>query len=251
MSQVQLTVGLRGSVGRTLLVIAALQAGCIGGPQPQLEFSLGDHALPARIVPGVDVDVEATWYEECEPDLEFDAGDGGNSYPTPCHFQRFLLELSCEGGPCDVPGATPSKGVTDASVTPRGPGRFVVTAKMTHDDSGEVYSRSTTVEVTSPEALDVTCYPKCDGRGVRAAQPEVEVFAHISDAPGIRLYSSQIRVNGVVPTYQSSSSTQGWFFSLAELFPDRRSGDGVQPGTYVLDLDLDGVTATYSVNAVP
>lgn len=225
------------------LLLGLSPVGCAPAVHPVTSLSREDGG---RAVLGEPLVVSGHWWAMCATH-HFDKNGPKQEV---CHQQQVRFEAWCQGE-CRVEGdrvVVREKGAS-VMVVPLALGRIHVHAKNTRLSTGEVDTRTFSVDVVPPERLALRCqhddnlsFAPCGPEGVSAAAPVIrpEIFLD-SLQRGSRL----LRVNSVVTPFDPSTPP----LSLAQLFPEARQGEGVTAGTYPIELSLAGVTARFRVLA--
>jgi hypothetical protein len=227
---------------RHLAAVVGLVA-CHGAPQPSTGLHLQSNESGALVV-GEPMDVEGFWSSTCTKTNWHKEAD-----KVSCNFQRVRLDVRCDL-PCKAEPYITSDTETfrHQRVIPLGSGTYRIEAKTTRVETGEQDVQNYTIEVSPPDRVELLClldpqasetqYGPCSPDGVPATRPLVNVRALRA---GKDRSSELLEVNGkIIGTGPRS---------LAELFPEARVGEGVSPGTYVIDVALAGVTSRYKVVA--
>lgn len=218
-------------------------------PQPRTAlFDESPHLLGAL------VQVSAAWNDSCRDwSAELVSMKSGGSPGTiSCHEKAFRLELACEPR-CAQPEKDESfpEHSLVATVIPLEVGRLTLTASSTRTDTGETHKVVfPPLLIVLPDRLALTCdssdgYAPCGPDGVSAAKPLLAVETFIGERAE---YTTALRINGMsLPVPRGFARDAR--FSLADIFPEHRVGDGVAPGTYMLTIEVGTVISRWQVTA--
>lgn len=224
----------------SVLPLLALAAGCAKSIYPST--SLGP---PSPIVVGGELTASGSWSGTCKENL-FDAKHDPTE--TPCDYKPVRIEVECKGA-CDVEEPAIDEGEKGASlrVFATKLGRAGVRISNTRTDTGAKDVKAFYFEVVAPERLALECevgtsHMPCGPEGVSAQNPLVYPQIFVLDH---EQWSHQLMINGK----QRGVSAKRRSISLADLFPEARDGDGIKPGTYLVELSLAGVSEKFQVVA--
>jgi hypothetical protein len=142
----------------SLIVLLAALPGCVGkrieAPKPVLSLGSANAATPYAHIHNY-----AHWFGRCENTSPFRESDS-----IECDRQRFKLTVACDGVPCITEPAGLLTGGAEIDgdtglfvVRPQTSGVLTFLATMTHLESGETLSATSTSVVRDPERLELTC----------------------------------------------------------------------------------------------
>ena len=199
-------------------------------------------------IPGAEVQLTGSWSKTCRG--HSGSLKSGVDYVADCKYEPIRVEVQCSA--CEIVG--PRVQEVEESYEVRlvtlQPGPLHVLVTLTRLDTGEQHVEDRTIDVLTPNVLTFLCFDKrpyachtttpdasrvtdADPRILSAADPRIVVVAGVHGVnQGVQ--SRLMRVNGkFVP---AEASLVG--FSLAEVFPAARVGDGIAPGLYPVEVAL-------------
>ncbi len=225
---------------KSLLLLFALATGCAKTIYPYT--SVGPRS---PVVVGAELLASGSWSGTCTEN-RFDAKHD----PTerPCDYKPTRIEVECQGA-CDVEEPGIDEGAQSASlrVFTTKIGRAGIRISNTRTDTGAKDVKAFYIDVVAPERLALDCevgtsQMACGPEGVSAENPLVYPRVFVLD---IEQWSHLLKINGKPRGISSKRRA----ISLADLFPDARQGDGIAPGTYLVELSLAGLVEKYQVVA--
>jgi hypothetical protein len=223
--------------------LAVLAAGACANPRPATSVSA---SAERPVLIGTPISASGSWNDTCEDVAGTIFSKSGGTKHTTCHERAFTFEVACAPR-CGLPDGdhvAPGKS-TELHVIPLELGPLTIATTSTRADNGQVHHGRTTVIVAPPDHLELACadakgtLTPCGPDGVAADRPQLEARAVLDgrDTPTIAL-----RANG--------ASLPAAKFSLVDLFPAQRVGDGaIAPGTYEVTLTLGDVSSRWQLVA--
>ena len=179
---------------------------------------------------------KSSWYDDLDNEPRF----------APCNEKPVALEVMCDGQ-CRLIPERRGETRAETKVIPLALGPLSVHLTSTRKDTGEIVRRSFAFQVVEPTRIAIQCwfpagFELCGPEGVSAAHPEIAVEIYAGDR---RQRGVMLRVNG----RERELTRDDPVWSLAELFPDARDGDGVRRGTYTVELALGKLVERYQIVA--
>jgi len=238
---------------RWACVLAGTGISACNHPTPRTGLASG---VRPRHVIGSTVEVVASWEATCTDwGLAFQSvfnknDDDPSDSKVTCKEKPFAVEVSCSTR-CEHTEPVVAKGATTVGVVPRELGPLVITAVSTRTDTNEVHRASLpAIVIALPDRLELRCWlgaetaPKlCGPDGVDAAHP---ILVPVVQLDGVTEVTTALTVNGAPVPADFASHPR---VSLADLYPDARRGDGVEPGTYRVELAVGSVIGRWKVVA--
>lgn len=237
---------------RNALLLAVVVASACNKPKPETTMYSGvgrdvtKHVLGARLYIGASWQARCTDWSAAFDDLLSKNGDDYDDDTEPCKEKPFELTISCSSK-CTQLGPRTSSGAIGVTVIPDELGPLTITATQRRTDTGQTSTKTLPgVLVVEPDRLELQCETggqqiPCGPDGVDASKPQLKAVIHVGDRTE---ESAALRVNG-----KGLPDPQSPFFSLADIYPEAREGDGIKPGTYAVQLAVGAKTSTWQVVA--
>ena len=232
--------------------LALAFAACATPAVPETRFAVNDEGIPHVL--GARLSVRAGWESTCvnwSAVLE-NAVSSNESHlgeHVACKGKPFQLQIACSS-PCLHDGQPISPGAIAVTVIPQTLGPLTITAILRRIENGETSQQTLpAVMVVLPDWLELRCRVQnttridapCGPEGVPAEPPQLMPVVHVGDHTET---STALTVNG-----KPVPGAEGEAFSLVDVFPEARDGDGIKPGTYVVTLSIGQVSSTWQVVA--